>query len=71
MNFTQMNIILKLIRKYGKRIVKVSDVPLWGNPCDPDKVAVTYTMGQDDKATTKTRTFTLDEQGELKEVEVG
>ncbi len=68
MNWTQVNILLKIQRKYGKRIVSVSDVPLWGNPCDPDKVAVTYTMGQDDKATTKTRIFTLDEQGELKEI---
>lgn len=64
MNWTQMNIILKLIRKYGKRILFV-DGPI------SDRVTVMYTMGQDDKATAKTRTFTLDEQGELKEVEVG
>ncbi len=65
MTWTQMNIVLKLIRKYGKRIVRV-DGKAWNSI-----VSVTYTMGQDDKAATKTRTFTLDEQGELKEVEVG
>ena len=63
MNWQELNIALKLQRKYSKRIRALAP-----SGANGDQVSVVYVSGDDNKSELKTRTYTLDEQGELKEV---